>query len=340
MALTNDNGWAISSNATLLVSALDHLAWSSIGSPQLVGAPFPVTLTARDEFGGVVSNFTGTVVLSASAAAGGATGTLLNGLTTTDFDASIDFTLAIAFTPNTNLQVTHVRHYSGTKVSLWTDAGVLLASQSVVSTPGSWTETELATAVPLAAGARYRAGAYYPPGTNYYYRANLPAIFNDGTIDFACYGDTGDGFPSNDLGTDSVYLVDLRYTVGDPVTVPLSPTSSGTFANGGWTGDLTVLQPATNMYLVATHAAGARGRSMSLDVLLARPVILPPVLGNGEFYFSFPTVTGRTYVVEWKNAITNGTWIPLQTNVGDGTLLTVTNSVTASPQRFFRVRTE
>ena len=340
VALTNDNGWAISSNATLLVSALDHLAWSSIGSPQLVGAPFPVTLTARDEFGGVVSNFTGTVVLSASAAAGGATGTLLNGLTTTDFDASIDFTLAIAFTPNTNLQVTHVRHYSGTKVSLWTDAGVLLASQSVVSTPGSWTETELATAVPLAAGARYRAGAYYPPGTNYYYRANLPAIFNDGTIDFACYGDTGDGFPSNDLGTDSVYLVDLRYTVGDPVTVPLSPTSSGTFANGGWTGDLTVLQPATNMYLVATHAAGARGRSMSLDVLLARPVILPPVLGNGEFYFSFPTVTGRTYVVEWKNAITNGTWIPLQTNVGDGTLLTVTNSVTASPQRFFRVRTE
>jgi uncharacterized repeat protein (TIGR01451 family) len=340
VALTNDSGWAISSNATLLVSALDHLAWSSIGSPQLVGTPFPVTITARDEFGGVVSNFTGTVVLSGYAGGGGATGTLLNGLAHTDLDTSIDLTLAVAFTPNTNLQVTHLRYYSGTKVSLWTDAGVLLASQSVVGTPGTWAETQLAIPIPLTAGTRYRVGAYYPPGTNFYYRANVPATFTNGTIDFACYSDSGDAFPSNDLGTDSLYLVDLRYSVGFSVAVAVSPTNSGAFADGGWTGYVTVLQPATNTYLVATHSAGPRGTSISFDVLPARPVILAPVLVNGGFYFSFTTITGRTYVVEYKHALTNGAWIPLQTNVGDGTLLTVTNSVTASPQQFFRVRTQ
>jgi hypothetical protein len=124
------------------------------------------------------------------------------------------------------------------------------------------------------------------------------------------------------------------------MVVPVSPTSSSAFADGAWTGSVTVLQPATSMYLVATDGGGHRGRSVSFDVLPVIPVILPPVLGNGEFYFSFATVVGRTYVVEYKNALTNGAWMPLQTNAGNGSILTVTNSVTASPRRFFRVRAE
>ena len=36
-----------------------------------------------------------------------------------------------AFTPNTNVQVTAVRGYNSDKVSIWTDSGTLLASQTV-----------------------------------------------------------------------------------------------------------------------------------------------------------------------------------------------------------------
>ena len=267
--VTNAYGATNSSDATLLVSALDHFAWSGIASPQRVGTPLPATITARDEFGNLATNFNGTVALSTSASGGSDTGTLLNGLTHTDFYSSSHYTLAIVFTPNTALQVTHVRHYSGTKVSIWTDAGVLLASQNVVSTPGTWTETPLATPITLAAGARYRMGAYYPVGTDYYYRPNVPVTFTNGTVDFSCYYDGGDAFPSTDLGTNYLYLVDLRYTVGASSAIAVTPTNSGNFIQGVWTGDITVLQPATNVSLVATDSGGHRGTSTNFDVLLA-----------------------------------------------------------------------
>ncbi|MCX6927297.1 MAG: immunoglobulin domain-containing protein, partial [Verrucomicrobia bacterium] len=43
VVLNNFNGSAVSSNATLLVSALDHFAWNPIASPQIGKVPFPVT---------------------------------------------------------------------------------------------------------------------------------------------------------------------------------------------------------------------------------------------------------------------------------------------------------
>jgi hypothetical protein len=68
------------------------------------------------------------------------------------------------------------------------------------------------------------------------------------------------------------------------------------------------------------------------------PVIFAPVLDSNRFLFSFATVTGLTYVVEYKNQFTNRNWTPLQTNTGDGGTTTVTNVLSANPQRFFRLR--
>ena len=57
-----------------------------------------------------------------------------------------------------------------------------------------------------------------------------------------------------------------------------------------------------------------------------------------RFLFSFQTVIGQTYIVEYKNELNNGNWIGLQTNAGDGGITTVTNLISASPRRFFRLR--
>src|SRR5205085_2117498 len=81
---------------------------------------------------------------------------------------------------------THVRHYFGTKVSIWTDAGVLLASQNVTSAPGIWRETPLGSPVLLAAGQRYRIGVYTAGGGRYG-RFDQSSTFADGTIDQAYY---------------------------------------------------------------------------------------------------------------------------------------------------------
>ena len=52
---------------------------------------------------------------------------------------------------------------------------------------------------------------------------------------------------------------------------------------------------------------------------------------------TFPSEVGPTYVVEYKNALTNGAWIPLSTNAGNGSAVTVSVSTT-NDQRYFRVR--
>lgn len=68
------------------------------------------------------------------------------------------------------------------------------------------------------------------------------------------------------------------------------------------------------------------------------PVILPPVLNSNGVLLSYSTIDGRTYVVEYKNQLAEENWIPLQTNIGNGGTVTVTNAISASPQRFYRLR--
>src|SRR5439155_18410062 len=105
-----------------------------------------------------------------------------------------NWTFGYAFTPNANLTVTHVRHYFGTKVSIWTDAGVQLARYNVSSVLGTWVETPLASPIQLSADTRYRVAAY-SGGGSYYWRSDLAGVFADGTIDQG-YGYPGDGFPN------------------------------------------------------------------------------------------------------------------------------------------------
>src|SRR5207249_3113153 len=54
---------------------------------------------------------------------------------------------------------------------------------------------------------------------------------------------------------------------------------------------------------------------------------------------SFPSQTGRSYAVEYKASLADGTWLTLTTVPGNGGMLTVTDALTAS-SRFYRVRVQ
>jgi hypothetical protein len=69
--VSNSLGSVLSSNATLLVSTMDHFAWSHLPSPQSAKVPFMVTLQAQDVANGTVTNYTGTVTVSGSAGGSG-----------------------------------------------------------------------------------------------------------------------------------------------------------------------------------------------------------------------------------------------------------------------------
>lgn len=72
--------------------------------------------------------------------------------------------------------VTHIRWYKGNAltggshtVSLFSDAGVLLASKSTADEPASgWIETAFDNVVPIDANTFYRAAVFYPVGHGVY----------------------------------------------------------------------------------------------------------------------------------------------------------------------------
>ena len=94
-------------------------------------------MTAKDASGNVVTNFNGTVNLSGLV--GSASSQTMLGSPTYTSTFSGTWTIGYAFVPSSNIQVTHVRSYSGTKVSIWSNTGTLLASQPVSVLPGTWT---------------------------------------------------------------------------------------------------------------------------------------------------------------------------------------------------------
>src|SRR5205085_11195420 len=168
--------------------------WSNILSPQITNAAITVTIQARDASNQIVTNFVGPVTLRDGATGGVVSNSILPSPNHTAITALNPSTLGYAFTPGTNLTVRAVRHYFGTKVSVWTDTGVLLLAQPVTSLPGTWVETPLAAPLQLARGTRYRVASYIPSG-NSYYASGLPTNFFNGTIDQS-YGGAGDGFPT------------------------------------------------------------------------------------------------------------------------------------------------
>jgi hypothetical protein len=67
------------------------------------------------------------------------------------------------------------------------------------------------------------------------------------------------------------------------------------------------------------------------------PVISSPSLTGTALTFSFETISGRTYLVQYKASLDDTNWQVLQTIPGDGSIKTVTNSTTTAAQRYFRL---
>ena len=107
---------------------------------------------------------------------------------------------------------------------------------------------------------------------------------------------------------------------GNLTIASMQPTNAGPYtlvANDGWYS------------LSVTSTPGVL-------TIAQNPTITNSVSGS-ILSMSFPSEVGPSYVVEFKNALTNGAWNLLQTNVGTGGALTVPVGTT-NTQRYFRLR--
>ncbi len=110
-------------------------------------------------------------------------------------------------------------------------------------------------------------------------------------------------------------------------------------------------QTGTNLVLTSVSAASAGNYRVQVTNLVSSvlsdiatlTVATPPTgsaaIVNGDTVrLTFPVLTGHTYQVEYKNSLTDATWLPLGSPiVASGSTLTVDDGTAASAQRFYRL---
>jgi hypothetical protein len=70
---------------------------------------------------------------------------------------------------------------------------------------------------------------------------------------------------------------------------------------------------------------------------ISAPVIINPKLTGTTLTLSVPTQVGANYVLEFKNALNDAVWTPIQTNNGNGAQMTLTNTGATGQSRFYRI---
>ena len=88
-------------------------------------------------------------------------------------------------------------------------------------------------------------------------------------------------------------LVDLRYSVAFSNSIAVSPTSSGAFVNGVWSGNVTVSQAATNVVLKADDGAGHVALSSPFNVITPLLLLSPQRPAGGHSHAPFPVARGQ-----------------------------------------------
>jgi uncharacterized delta-60 repeat protein len=77
--------------------------------------------------------------------------------------------------------------------------------------------------------------------------------------------------------------------------------------------------------------------SSGIARLLNPPPLFNPVLSNTTFKVSVATLVGKSYNLEFKNALADSMWTSLPAVIGDGTVKTLIDGSATVAQRFYRV---
>jgi T5SS/PEP-CTERM-associated repeat protein len=99
-------------------------------------------------------------------------------------------------------------------------------------------------------------------------------------------------------------------------------------ANATLSGCGTIIGTVINNGAIATNCG------------VVAPAMVNPQYTGTTMSFSFQTQVGPSYVVEFKDALTDAQWSMLETRVGDGSVITVTDPVAVGTSRFYRIRVQ
>ena len=289
------SGVAQSRTASLTVRPASQFIWNSIASPQQQGAAFTATVTAADSVGATVTAFTGPAALSGSMAATTTVGAATNGWTfpmqTYYHDARsqvIYLQSELGGATVLNGLALNVCAQPGQTLGNWTLRLKHTASSN--QSPASWegpasgwtTVYQGDTTVSVTGWVWF---AFSTP-FNYNGVSNLMVDFSYNNSSYTTnglvrsytggvaralvyYSDSANGDPLDWSGSTPTPLStnripNIRLLAGSAVSI--TPTNTGAFTNGVWSGLITVNAEASSMTLTATSSNGAAGSSGAFTV--------------------------------------------------------------------------
>ncbi len=303
------HGHTGSSNAfDVIAGAVDHFEWSTISSPQYVDIPVPVTLTAVDANGFTATGFAGDVDLAGYVGTG-TTSTLVISEVDTDESDAIEFTNVSGGPLDVSgWQVTIYdwNSWPSPQLAFTIPAGTVCSPDAVFllqeegSSPGSYPRfyaggnfywNNQLSGNPVAAVLRDASGSIADvmcavdgdPGsiTN---PTPIPADEWQGDpvpgnsnamVTYERVGEEDHNDSSDWVAMDrSLGSINDDLTVpftGGRTPVPITPTTA-TFVGGVWTGDVTILEGAVEMYLLAEDGSGHDGESNLFEVEALPPL--------------------------------------------------------------------
>jgi hypothetical protein len=130
---------------------------------------------------------------------------------------------------------------------------------------------------------------------------------------------------------------------GSPAAVSASRSNNMTTATAVNTGSPLLLLPGTNNTVTIVYTDNAsppRSYTNSWQFSVSPVVISKLSIVRQTLSFTVPTVVGSTYVLEYKDSLTDTSWTVAQTLAGTGDVVTFTDDTASSPARFYQIRVE
>lgn len=97
------------------------------------------------------------------------------------------------------------------------------------------------------------------------------------------------------------------------------------------------IAPGAYTNAVVFLSNGGDSTNTVTGIAYGTPVMLDTILAGSEFRFSFETVAGVNYTIQFKDSLDEPVWQPLQSVTGNGLMQTITNLTTTPTQRFYRL---
>ncbi|MBP7829551.1 MAG: S8 family serine peptidase [Kiritimatiellae bacterium] len=304
------SGGTLARTASLTARGISQFAWNSISSPQQEGAAFTATITAKDESNATVTAFAGPVALSGVVSATSTVGTATNGwiypMSTYYHDARAQVIylqselgsvtvlqglgLNVATVPGQSLGnwTIRMKHIAASTQSSWEGPAsgwttVYQGNDTVSSTGWTWfafsTPFSYNGVSNLLVDFSHNNSSYSTDGQ---VRASTGAVGRA----LVYRSDSADGDPLDWSGSTPApvstnRMPNIKLVAG--ASVSLSPTATGAFTNGVWSGLITVNASAASMVLRAsTNGITGDSNAFTVDADADLPALTTLAVSNAR----------------------------------------------------------